>query len=199
MKTKYLLIAIAALVVTTSPSHALTKAKAKAEAAIKAEAEAEAAANAVAAANIVTQAAVAKAKWISAAAVWKVVGADDAAHLDRIGADLDAAKTRDDIDAVNTESLAYFRNTSKADEAVQIYDAAKAAYVHARDALAALPDAQLGMTEQQVRETNWGEPDSVNRTTMVNHVREQWVYTDDDGTSRRFLYFDNGRLTAIQN
>lgn len=207
MKTKYLLIAIAALVVTTSPSHALTKAKAKAEAAvkakadaaIKAEAEAEAAANAVAAANIVTQAAVAKAKWISAAAVWKIVGADDAAHRDRIKADVDAANTRDDIEAVDTEALAYFKKSHKADEAAQIYDAAKAAYVHARDALAALPDAQLGMTEQQVRETNWGEPDSVNRTTMVNHVREQWAYTDDDGTSRRFLYFDNGRLTAIQN
>ena len=182
MKTQHLVIAIAALVVTTCPSYALTKAEAKAHAAVKAKDDAdfeteleaaknaryEATTNAANAAYIVTLAAVAKIKWISAARILKIQGGDDASqanidHYEDVKANYELAKSR------------------------------------AALALAALPDAELGMTEEQVRETNWGEPTSVNRTTMVNHVREQWVYTDDDGTSRRFLYFDNGRLTAIQN
>jgi hypothetical protein len=65
-----------------------------------------------------------------------------------------------------------------------------------RDAvLAKKPAARIGMTAKQVRETtNWGEPSSVNRTMVSGHTHEQWVYGD-----RQYLYFDNGRLTAIQN
>ncbi|MDR3414200.1 MAG: hypothetical protein P4L87_25110 [Formivibrio sp.] len=53
---------------------------------------------------------------------------------------------------------------------------------------------RIGMTKKEVIEkTNWGKPESVNRTITSNIIHEQWVY--DGG----YLYFTNGRLTAIQN
>ncbi len=66
--------------------------------------------------------------------------------------------------------------------------------------LAAAKDAKrrggvhIGMSAKQVRASNWGAPYSVNRTTTATGVSEQWVY---GGNS--YLYFQNGRLTAIQN
>jgi hypothetical protein len=60
---------------------------------------------------------------------------------------------------------------------------------------AALPDPRIGMTMKQVVDrTNWGEPDDVNSVTTANGHAEQWVY----GTHGHYLYFRNGRLTAIQ-
>ena len=60
---------------------------------------------------------------------------------------------------------------------------------------AAKPHPRIGMTQQQVvNDTNWGRPYDVNRTTSRSGVREQWVYG-----VRRYLYFDNGVLTAIQD
>ena len=56
------------------------------------------------------------------------------------------------------------------------------------------PSPRIGMTKKQVIEaSSWGEPDHVNRTTSGAGVREQWVY--DYG----YLYFVNGKLTAIQD
>lgn len=56
------------------------------------------------------------------------------------------------------------------------------------------PNLRIGMTAKQVREnSNWGSPEKVNRTTTARRVTEQWVYSDG------FLYFTNGRLTAVQD
>lgn len=64
-----------------------------------------------------------------------------------------------------------------------------------QETIAKRPGALVGMTAKQVIEkTNWGEPESVNRTVTQYGVEEQWVYSL--GT---YLYFKNGRLTAIQN
>ncbi len=53
----------------------------------------------------------------------------------------------------------------------------------------------IGMTPKEVIEkTSWGKPKSVNRTTNQYGVSEQWVYGDGN-----YLYFDNGKLTSIQN
>lgn len=52
----------------------------------------------------------------------------------------------------------------------------------------------IGMSEQEVRESSWGRPESINRTTNAFGTREQWVYG-----GRNYLYFENGRLTSIQN
>lgn len=53
---------------------------------------------------------------------------------------------------------------------------------------------RIGMTKKQVLKSNWGHPDSINKTITRYGVREQWVYGDQE-----YLYFENGRLTAIQN
>jgi hypothetical protein len=50
----------------------------------------------------------------------------------------------------------------------------------------------LGMTKEMVR-ASWGLPDDINRTITVAGVHEQWVYGDS------YVYFDDGRLTAIQD
>ena len=50
------------------------------------------------------------------------------------------------------------------------------------------------MTQQEVRDSIWGEPESINRTVTGNHVYEQWVYGYPN-----YLYFEDGILTSIQN
>lgn len=52
----------------------------------------------------------------------------------------------------------------------------------------------IGMTKQQVLDSMWGEPQKINRTATAYGVSEQWVYPNGN-----YLYFENGRLTAIQN
>ena len=60
--------------------------------------------------------------------------------------------------------------------------------------LAALPGVEIGMTRAQVRDqTSWGSPEKVNRTTTRDITIEQWVYNG------AYLYFTNGKLTAVQN
>jgi hypothetical protein len=52
----------------------------------------------------------------------------------------------------------------------------------------------IGMSAEDARESSWGEPQDINRTTTAHGVREQWVYGP-----KTYLYFTNGKLTAIQN
>lgn len=53
---------------------------------------------------------------------------------------------------------------------------------------------RIGMSVKQVLNSSWGRPEDVNRTTTAAGVSEQWVYG-----SNSYLYFTNGKLTAIQN
>ena len=60
--------------------------------------------------------------------------------------------------------------------------------------LASKPDAAIGMTAEQVKsKTSWGEPRYIKTTTNKYGTHEQWVYDD-----YQYLYFDNGKLTTIQ-
>jgi hypothetical protein len=52
----------------------------------------------------------------------------------------------------------------------------------------------LGMTDAMARES-LGSPDSNNRSTGSWGVHEQWVYSKKN----LYLYFENGRLTSIQD
>lgn len=52
----------------------------------------------------------------------------------------------------------------------------------------------IGMSRQQVLDCGWGHPTDVIRTSTARTVHEQWVYRD-----RSYLYFDNDKLTAIQD
>lgn len=52
---------------------------------------------------------------------------------------------------------------------------------------------QIGMTPDMVR-MSWGDPKRVNRTIYTFGVHEQWVYG-----SRNYVYFEDGKVTTIQN
>ena len=52
---------------------------------------------------------------------------------------------------------------------------------------------RIGMTASEVRATSWGWPKDVNTTTYSGGISEQWCYSDN-----RYVYFDNGICTAIQ-
>jgi hypothetical protein len=51
---------------------------------------------------------------------------------------------------------------------------------------------RIGMSEDEATRA-WCFPDHVNTTQTARGTHEQWVYSE-----RGYLYFDNGRLTAIQ-
>jgi tetratricopeptide (TPR) repeat protein len=55
------------------------------------------------------------------------------------------------------------------------------------------PSPKIGMTAQEVRNTNWGSPKDINKTTTANHTSEQWVYS-----LSRYIYLEDGIVTAIQ-
>lgn len=51
---------------------------------------------------------------------------------------------------------------------------------------------EIGMTKQMCRDS-WGDPESINRTSTRYGNHEQWVY------STIYVYFDNGKISAIQD
>ena len=66
--------------------------------------------------------------------------------------------------------------------------------VHATvEALNSLPVPQIGMSAQQVRNSRWGNPQKINKTTTSNTVSEQWVYSNN-----RYVYLENNIVIAIQ-
>jgi CRISPR/Cas system-associated endoribonuclease Cas2 len=52
---------------------------------------------------------------------------------------------------------------------------------------------RIGMTSNQVLSSAWGHPSHINKTTTATGIHEQWVYERG-----RYLYFENNRLTAMQ-
>nr|QJS06517.1 hypothetical protein [Polaromonas sp.] len=51
----------------------------------------------------------------------------------------------------------------------------------------------IGMSAEEVLASQWGKPRKINRTIASFGVHEQWVYGGG------YLYFEGGKLTAIQN
>lgn len=52
---------------------------------------------------------------------------------------------------------------------------------------------RIGMTAEEVRNSTWGDPNDINKTTTAYGTSEQWVYSDF-----RFIYFENGVVTVIR-
>jgi hypothetical protein len=52
---------------------------------------------------------------------------------------------------------------------------------------------QIGMSEAAVLASCWGKPKSRRRVGVEGLMRDQWIYGDG-----RYLYFDDGRLFAIE-
>lgn len=52
---------------------------------------------------------------------------------------------------------------------------------------------RIGMTGEQVRDSSWGNPIKINKTTFEWGTTEQWCYSN-----YRYIYFEDGKVTAIQ-
>lgn len=74
----------------------------------------------------------------------------------------------------------------------EVYDSKPAANENLKS------EPQIGMTSDEVKASNWGEPIKINKTTTANNVSEQWVYTDSFGNTK-YIYLDNGIVTSIQD
>ena len=90
------------------------------------------------------------------------------------------------------------RIEAEREKAIEAQEAAEEKALAAEEAEAAVrarrPGARIGMSASQViNRTRWGRPNAINKTITAHGVREQWVYSDG-----MYLYFVNGRLTAIQ-
>lgn len=57
-----------------------------------------------------------------------------------------------------------------------------------------ISEPAIGMSEYEVTNTQWGNPESKNRTVTQSGSRDQWVYGDG-----RYVYLTNGRVTAISS
>lgn len=57
-------------------------------------------------------------------------------------------------------------------------------------------ELKTGMTTHMVFYA-WGRPDAINESASPDGVREQWLYKQPRSKTR-YLYFQNGLLTAIQ-
>lgn len=71
---------------------------------------------------------------------------------------------------------------------------AKAKAANAAAAWKARGGVSIGMTAKQVRASNWGGPESINRSTGSYGTHEQWVYGGGN-----YIYFENGVVSSIQN
>ncbi len=52
----------------------------------------------------------------------------------------------------------------------------------------------IGMTREEAIASSWGKPEHINTTIRASGRHEQWVYG-----SGNYLYFEDGKLTSIQN
>ena len=84
---------------------------------------------------------------------------------------------------------------SKIDTEVRAIEARENA-IAAKELAAAKRKAgvSIGMSQDDVLASQWGKPEKVNRTVHARSVSEQWVYP-----GYQYLYFENGKLTSIQN
>ena len=63
-------------------------------------------------------------------------------------------------------------------------------------AIVTIKEPTIGMTAEEVRNSTWGEPDDINKTTTKYGTSEQWVYKNSNDF--KYIYLDNGIVTAIQ-
>ncbi|WP_151839201.1 DUF4124 domain-containing protein [Acinetobacter ursingii] len=73
----------------------------------------------------------------------------------------------------------------------------KAAYERQQAEYDSRLEPRIGMTSNQAERSKWGYPDTVNKTTTARGAHEQWVYRG--AYKSKYLYFENGLLTSIQD
>lgn len=56
-----------------------------------------------------------------------------------------------------------------------------------------IKNPSVGMTADEVKQSTWGEPEKINKSTYSWGTSEQWCYS-----GYRYVYLDNGIVTSIQ-
>lgn len=51
---------------------------------------------------------------------------------------------------------------------------------------------EIGMTAKEVKNSAWGEPEDINKSTYSWGIKEQWCYSDN-----RYIYLEDGIVTSI--
>lgn len=70
-------------------------------------------------------------------------------------------------------------------------------YIKAKDDIKeveAIKEPSIGMTKNEVRNSTWGEPEDINKTTTRYGTSEQWCYS-----GYKYIYFEDGIVTSIQD
>jgi len=93
-------------------------------------------------------------------------------------------------DEINAYCLAYFGSK---EEWKKQYEAFTGSESQLADAPMQKEKPEIGMTANEVMLTTWGAPETVNKTEIEQGTHEQWVYSGN-----RYVYLDNGIVTAIQ-
>lgn len=65
--------------------------------------------------------------------------------------------------------------------------------VKTSDSTDPIKEPAIGMTAEEVESSTWGKPEKINKSTYSWGTSEQWVYS-----GYRYIYLDNGIVTAIQ-
>lgn len=76
------------------------------------------------------------------------------------------------------------KETARREKIIKLYGANSAAILN--------HEVRLSWTKQMCIES-WGRPKEINKTIVAGSVNEQWVYT-----IKKYLYFENEKLTGIQ-
>lgn len=76
---------------------------------------------------------------------------------------------------------------------IKLSDSTDVNAIYQTPSTSTLKSPHIGMSKTQVEQSTWGKPKDINKTTTKYGVSEQWVYSGN-----RYIYFDNGIVTAIQ-
>lgn len=68
----------------------------------------------------------------------------------------------------------------------------KSEIVNGTAILPAPSEPKIGMTAEEVKNSAWGEPNKINKTTYSWGTTEQWCYSNN-----KYIYLDDGYVTAI--
>lgn len=110
---------------------------------------------------------------------------------------------REDLSTATTLELCFasgIRPASSAERARLLDEVRRRGEITQRERDTALQRRVFIGMSQTGAQCSWGLPYSINRTTFSFGVHEQWVYVSGPyNIPSSFLYFEDGRLTAIQN
>lgn len=95
---------------------------------------------------------------------------------------------------VKKDGIVYYRSIGDTYTNSDYFDETEYSRLYLQpDDYVAPKEPEIGMTTEEVKNSTWGKPTKINKTTTKYGVHEQWVYS-----SGKYIYFDDGFVTSIQ-